>query len=133
MKSNSYEFALPNTAYTAGGGTIAAPAKGSVTASMDVSMAPSVVVGLVGVTASGGATYAADLSLDNGETWNDVTTSFTAMGAGVTPFTTDGVSGTGNALFGGLPGLFRLRCTAAGSTPPTIFKGNVAFQDSRQE
>jgi hypothetical protein len=86
---------------------------------------------LVGVTASSGQTVAVDGSLDEGETWFDVTGSMndlTDADASITsPIVADGIYN----FFFVFPGMVRVRCVSAGSGTPGV--GHLNFQDTRQE
>lgn len=129
MKRQSQAISpLPNVAY---GGNVEDPAAGSCSTPIDVSSGfHGFAVQLVGVTASSGQTVAVDGSLDEGETWVEITSSMVDLGsaaAAVTsPITTDGIY----ALPYVFPGSVRMRCVAHGSGTPGV--GHLNFQDSRQ-
>jgi len=133
VKRNSEEIApLPNVAYTAGGGTIAAPAAGSVDDAIDVSSGrKGFILQVIGISASVGQTIAVDGSLDEGTTWVQITSSMkklTAADAAVTPpIAADGIFEFPVRF----PGMVRIRCVAAGAgTPGSAF---LNWQDSRTQ
>ena len=130
MKRQSQALApLPNVAY---GGNIQSPAAGSTSTPIDVSSGfAGFALQLVGVTGSSGQTIAVDGSLDEGETWVELTSSMKNLGSTdgtvTSPIAADGIYAFPYVF----PGMARVRSVAAGTGTPGV--GHLNFQDTRQE
>jgi hypothetical protein len=131
MKRNSQQIApLPNIAYSAGGGTINAPAAGSVSVAVDVSSGRDGFT--LQVEAPGASsTFAVDGSLDEGKTWVEIDTSMKNLGA-ADALITPPIAAAGIYQFPqNFPGMVRVRCLVV--TVGTPGSAYLSWQDSRQE